>query len=94
LATYAGKVAPLIDKEASDTRSLPRPAKDRGVLDRYVVAVSASARSYRALVAAARDSDAAAVTQALSTLRANPSPALAARYGLTECSAAAGTKTP
>jgi hypothetical protein len=94
LATYARKVAPLIDKEASDTRSLPRPAQDRAVLNRYVAAVAASAASYRALVAAARGDDPGDVAQALSALRSNPAPALATRYGLAECSAAAGTKAP
>jgi len=94
LATYARKVEPLIDKEASDTRGLPRPAQGRGLLNRYVAAVSDSATSYRALAAAARADNASGVAQALSALRSNPAPALATQYGLTECSAAAGTKAP
>lgn len=94
LATYLGKVAPIIDKEASDTRSLPRPAQDRTVLDRYVNAVSTSATQYRALATAAKSGNAAAVSQALAALRANPAPGLAGQYGLTECSASAGTKAP
>jgi hypothetical protein len=94
LATYARKVAALIDKEASDTRGLPRPAQDRSVLNRYVAALGASAASYRALVSAARGDDPSGVAQAVSALRSNPAPALATRYGLTECSAAAGTKAP
>ena len=94
LATYAGKVEPLIDKEASDTRGLPRPAQDRAVLNRYVAAVSDSATSYHALATAARGDDASGVAQALSALRSNPAQALATQYGLTECSAAAGTKAP
>src|ERR1700761_4811260 len=32
LATYADKVAPIVEKEASDTRGLPRPPVDRAVL--------------------------------------------------------------
>jgi hypothetical protein len=93
LATYLGKVAPIIDKEAADTRALPRPAHDRAVLDRYVAAVSAGAIQYRAAATAARNGDAADVSQALAALRDNAAPALASQYGLTECSAAAGTKT-
>ena len=64
------------------------------LLNRYVAAVSDSATSYRALAAAARAGDAPGVAQALSALRSNPAPVLATQYGLTECSAAAGTKAP
>jgi hypothetical protein len=92
LATYLGKVAPIIDKEASDTRALPRPPQDRDVLTRYIAAVSTSATQYRALVAAAKNGDAAAVSTALAALRSNPAQTLAKKYGLTECSASAGTK--
>jgi len=92
LAGYLAKVAPIVDKEASDTRALPRPTKDRAVLNRYVAAVSASATQYRALATAAKNGDAAGVSQALATLRDNPAQALAQQYGLSECIAAAGTK--
>jgi hypothetical protein len=94
LAAYLGKVVPLVDKEASDTRALPRPAKDRAILNRYVAAVSAGALEYRALETAARNGDTAAVAQGLATLRASPAPTLAARYGLTRCNASAGTGVP
>ena len=49
LAAYLQKVVPIVQKEASDTQALPRPAQDRAVLDRYVAAVTASASQYRAL---------------------------------------------
>jgi hypothetical protein len=91
LAAYLQKVVPIVQKEADDTRALPRPAQDRAVLDRYVAAVTASASQYRALATAAKNGDAAAVSQGLAALRASHLPALAAQYGLTRCSASAGT---
>jgi hypothetical protein len=94
LATYLGRVQPIIDQEAADTRALPRPAQDRAVLNRYVAAVSAGAAQYHAAATAAKNGDSAGVSQALSALRDNAAPALAAQYGLGECSAAAGTRTP
>jgi len=91
LGAYLAKVEPIITKQALDTRALPRPAKDRAVLNRYVAAVSASATQYRALATAARNGDSAGVSQALAILRDNPAQTLAKRYGLDECIAAAGT---
>ncbi|MFZ1997264.1 MAG: hypothetical protein WAU75_24320 [Solirubrobacteraceae bacterium] len=94
LATYLGKVQPIIDKEAADTRALPRPAQDRAILNHYVAAVSAGAAQYHAAATAAKSDDSAAVSQALGALRDNTAPTFAARYGLDECSASAGTKAP
>ncbi|HTU97060.1 MAG TPA: hypothetical protein VMF14_14535 [Solirubrobacteraceae bacterium] len=91
LAAYLQKVVPIVEKEASDTRALPRPAQDRAVLDRYVAAVSADASQYRALARAAKNDDLAAISHGLAALRASQVPALAARYGLTRCSASAGS---
>jgi hypothetical protein len=91
LAAYLQKVAPIVEKEASQTRALPRPAQDRAVLDRYVSAVTASANQYRTLARAASAGDLATVTQSLAALRASPVPALAARYGLTRCDVSAGS---
>jgi hypothetical protein len=91
LGAYLAKVEPIITKQASDTRALPRPAKDRAILNRYVAAVSAGATQYRALATAARNGDSAGVSQALATLRDNPAQALAKEYGLNECIASAGT---
>ena len=61
-----------MEKEASATRALPRPAQGRAVLDRYVAAVNASAGEYRALATAAKNGDAAAVSAGLAALRASP----------------------
>ncbi len=91
LAAYLEKVVPIVAKEASDTRALPRPVKDRAVLNHYVAAVTATANQYRAVAAAARKGDLAAVSQGLAALRASPVPALAAQYGLNRCNASAGT---
>jgi hypothetical protein len=91
LAAYAGKVAPIVEKEASDTRDLPRPAQDLAVLNRYVAAVSSGATQYRALAAAAKNGDGAGVSQALAALRDNPAQSFAKRYGMTECLTSAGT---
>jgi hypothetical protein len=91
LAGYLRTVLPIIEKEASDTRALPRPAKDRAVLDRYVAAVAAGAKLYRSLAADAKRGDSGAVSSDLAALRDSPGPALAAQYGLTRCNASAGT---
>src|SRR6185437_6493241 len=91
LAAYLQKVAPIVEKEASQTRALPRPAQDRAILDRYVAAVTASANQYRTLARAASAGDLATVTQSLAALRASPVAALAARYGLTRCNVSAGS---
>jgi hypothetical protein len=91
LADYLAKVLPIVEKEAKDTRALPRPAQDHAVLDRYVADVTAPATQYRTLATAARNGDDTAVSQGLAALRASPAPALAAEYGLTRCNASAGT---
>jgi hypothetical protein len=91
VSPYLAKVLPIVEKEARDTRALPRPTRDRALLDRYVAAVTATATQYRALAKAAANADGAAVAQGLAALRANPAPALAARYGLSRCNASAGT---
>jgi hypothetical protein len=91
LAPYLQKVVVIVEKEAADTRALPRPAQDRVLLDRYVAAVTAGAGQYRALARAAENGDSAAVSRGLAALRTSPVPALAARYGLTRCSVSAGS---
>jgi hypothetical protein len=91
VAAYLAKVVAIVNKEAASTRALPRPAQDRAVLNRYVAAVSASARQYEVLAAAAKNSDAVGVSRALASLRASPVPGLAVQYGLTRCSASAST---
>jgi hypothetical protein len=91
LAAYLDRLVPIVEKEASQTRALPRPARDRAILNRYVAAVSAGANQYRTLLTAAKNADSAAVSHGLAALRASPAAALAARYGLTRCNAGAGT---
>jgi hypothetical protein len=91
LAAYFTSVLPVVEKEAAQLRSLPRPARDRDVLARYLTAIGALEHEYRALAAAAAAGDSGATAQALAALRASPAPALAGRYGLTQCAAAAGT---
>ncbi|HEX3977473.1 MAG TPA: hypothetical protein VHW96_14495 [Solirubrobacteraceae bacterium] len=91
LAAYLQQLVPIVQKQASQTRALPRPARDRVILNRYVAAVTAGANQYRALEIAAKKGDSAAVAQGLAALRTSPAPALAAQYGLTRCNASAGT---
>jgi hypothetical protein len=88
---YLHKVLAVVDKEAADTRALPRPARDRAVLDRYVVAVSAVAAEYRTLAADAARNDAGAVSAGLAILRASPATSLARQYGLAQCTGSAAT---
>ncbi len=91
LSAYLQQAIPLIDKELTGLRALPRPALDRSLLTRYEAAQASAEQEYRALAAAARAGDAGAVADALAALRANPAGALAAQYGLTQCASAAGT---
>ena len=91
LAAYLRAVMPILQREVSSLRTLPRPAPDRAVLDQYLSAIARSGITYRALAAAARRGDQAAVNQALAQLQVNPASSLAARYGLHQCAGAAGT---
>src|ERR1700757_1070221 len=54
LSAYLRQVAPIVEKEAKDLEALPRPAKRRTLLDRYLSAVAAEAGQYQALAAGAR----------------------------------------
>jgi hypothetical protein len=91
LSAYLRQVAPIVEKEAKDLEALPRPAKRRTLLDRYLSAVAAEASQYHALAAAARANNSAGVAQALANLRASPAASLAAEYGLTQCAAPGST---
>lgn len=91
LSAYLQKVLPIVEKEGGDTRALPRPAAGRALLNRYIAAVTAAEQQYRAAAAAAARNDPAAVAQALSALRSSPAATLARQYGLSRCSAGAGT---
>jgi hypothetical protein len=85
LSPYLRRVVPIVDKEVAGMKALPRPDEDRAVLDQYVAAVAKSGQDYRALANAARSGDQAAVAQTLDALTANSAPALARRYGITQC---------
>jgi hypothetical protein len=85
LSAYLGHVVPIVDREVSRLRALPRPAEDRPLLDRYVAAVAQSGRDYRALARAAAQGDRTAVAAKLDALAAGAAPALARRYGMAEC---------
>jgi hypothetical protein len=94
LAAYLSAVMPILQREVADLQHLPRPTADRALLDQYLSSIAKSGATYRALTAAARRGDQDAVNQALAQLEANPSPSLAARYGLNECAGGAGTAVP
>lgn len=91
LAKYLRQVVPIVHKEIAGLRALPRPTRDRALLDQYLAAMAAVESKYRAVLAAARSGDAAAVSGALSTLAASPAAGLAQRYGLSQCASASGT---
>jgi hypothetical protein len=94
LATYLDAVLPIVQREVSNLRALPRPAVDRQLLNRYIAAVSSSGSAYRSLAQDARRGDQAGVNQALATLQANPAGALAGRYGISQCASAGSTAVP
>ncbi len=91
LAKYLAQVVPIIHTEIAGLRKLPRPPRDRALLNRFVAAMSGSEAQYQALLAAARSGNSAAVSQALSALAGGSSPTLASQYGLTQCASARGT---
>ncbi len=91
LSDYLQRVLPIVDQEVGGLSALPRPARDRVLLNRYIAAVTALGSDYRRLAAAARRADETATAQALATLRSSPAALLAQRYGLIQCSASAGT---
>lgn len=91
LSTYLRRVVPIVDREVSRMRALPRPDEDRAVLDRYVAAVARSGQDYRALADAATAGDRATVTQKLNALTASPAPGLARRYGMAQCATSPAT---
>jgi hypothetical protein len=91
LSDYLKQVMPIVDREISDIRALPRPSQDRALLDRYVAALAATRADYVRLAAAAKNGDSTGAAQALAALQASPAQALAKRYGLSACAAPAGT---
>ncbi len=91
LASYYRNVTPIVRTEVQQLLALPRPAKDRTLLTRYLAAISLAAGQYQALAAAAARGDSAAVAGTGAALRANPAGDLAGRYGLTGCGGSLGT---
>jgi hypothetical protein len=94
LAAYLRTVMPILRRENASLQRLPRPTADRALLGQYLSAVAKSDATYGTLAAAARRGDQDAVNQALAQLEANPASSLAARYGLSQCTGAAGTAVP
>ena len=91
LAHYLQQVLPIIHTENASLRKLPRPARDRSLLDRFLAAMGSTETQYRSLLAAARSGDSAAVTNALSADAGRTATKLASGYGLTQCANASGT---
>jgi hypothetical protein len=93
LADYLRRVTPIVETEVGSLRALPRPAQDRALLERYIAAMTASARRYDALATAAAEGDPAGVAGALAALRASPATSLAASYGFASCADSATSAT-
>jgi hypothetical protein len=91
LSQYLQQVVPIVRKEIASLQALPRPARDRAELDRFLAAAGRDGAQYRALSAAAARGDRAGVEQALTNLRLSQSAALARRYGLGQCAATVST---
>jgi hypothetical protein len=92
LATYLDTVMPVLRSEGRQLRGLPRPATGPGrQLTAFLSSFDAALGHYAAVAAAARRGDAAAVAREEASVRAAPTAALAARYGLRVCGAAPST---
>jgi hypothetical protein len=94
LAGYFKQLEPIVAKEVSQLRKLPRPSTDKALLDRYIDSVTKAGNIYKQLAAAAQRNDIPGVAKYLGALRASPAQSLAQRYGMSQCAAAAGTSTP
>lgn len=93
LAEYLRRVTPIVETEVAGLRALPRPHQDRRLLQRYIAAMTASARRYHVLATAAAQGDPTGVAGALAALRASPATSLAASYGFGSCAASATSAT-
>jgi hypothetical protein len=94
LAGYFKQLEPIVAKEVSQLRKLPRPSSDKAVLTRYIDSVTKAGNVYKQLVSAAQRNDIPGVAKYLGALRASPAQSLAQQYGMSQCAAAAGTSTP
>jgi hypothetical protein len=84
-------VVPLISREVSRLKALPRPAEDRALLASYLGAMSTELRQWRALASAQAGGSSARTSAALAALSHNQAPQLAARYGMPDCAGAGAT---
>ena len=91
MSDYLHQVVPIVEKEISGLRKLPRPSTGQALLQRYISAVAGTAADYRALQHAAAAGDQNGVDAALSALSTSSASSLAAAYGLDQCATAAGT---
>jgi hypothetical protein len=91
LGLYLARVTPIVDGEVSGLRALTPPSEGRTQVDRYLSALTASARQYRQLAQAAAGGDAATAARLEAALAASPAPALARAYGLRSCAGAEAT---
>ena len=94
LSGYFQRLLPIVNKEVSQLRKLPRPSTDKAVLNRYIDAITKAGATYKQLVAAAQRNDITSVAKDLSALRASPAQSLAQRYGMSQCASAAGAASP
>jgi hypothetical protein len=94
LAGYFKRLEPIVAKEVSQLRKLPRPSTDKAVLIRYIDSVTKAGNVYKQLAAAAQRNDLPGVARYLGTLRDSPAQSLAQQYGMSQCAAAAGTSNP
>lgn len=93
LAGYFKQLQPIVAKEVSQLRKLPRPSTDKALLDRYINSVTQAGDVYQRLVSAAKRNDINGVAKYLGELRASPARSLALHYGMSQCASAAGTST-
>ncbi len=94
LSGYFSRLEPIVSKEVSQLRKLPRPDADKAVLNRYIDAVTKAGALYQKLATAANRNDLPAVAKDLAALRASPAQSLAQQYGMSECAGAAGAASP
>ena len=94
LGHYLDAVVLVVRAEDGQLHRLRRPAGgsgDRARLSTFLSAFDAAVGHYAALAAAARRGDATAIAREEVAVRAAPTAALAARYGLHVCGAAPST---
>ena len=91
LSAYLAQLLPIATSQVKQLQALPRPAQDRALFDSYVAALRGSAQAFDALLAAARSGDRSAIAAGEAQLNPSQAPALAERYGLTQCAGSVGS---